>query len=172
MKNWGDFLWIATIMKEIGGTPRRRIEFRGKRLDNGEWVYGNLIRGDSTTKVVPADCCTDYDEWKVHPNTVGQYIGRNDVQNNRIYEGDIVAWLVDARSENKSPTHIIIYDDCGFYGTPIEEYNHFYTSPIPIDRKNVCFRLLGNIFDNPEMLKAEVCKDKEEEGDCPLLRKL
>ena len=69
----------------------REISFRGKRIDNGEWTFGNLI------------CCGDDDyrigepinhgAFKVDPETVGQYIGSCDINGVPIFEGDILIKL-------------------------------------------------------------------------------
>lgn len=72
----------------------RTIIFRGKRIDNGKWVYGwyaPLVCNDKT--VIPNIKDYNGSDWKVIPETVGQFTGRYDKSNNKIFGGDIVKCL-------------------------------------------------------------------------------
>ena len=78
----------------------REIVFRGKRVDNGEWVYGNLITDDDDVYILPQKNLSkgiDIGGWidgvqsyEVNPETVGQYTGLKDLHGTRIFEADIV----------------------------------------------------------------------------------
>jgi len=75
----------------------REILFRGKRLDNGEWVYGSLLiqKGEyiSKNEVTPNEYYIfgrQGEHYLVIPKTVGQCTGLTDKHGKKIFEGDIV----------------------------------------------------------------------------------
>ena len=64
----------------------RDILFRGKRLSDNEWIYGYLADDDSINNI--NEVATPNEE--VYRDTVGEYTGYHDINNKRIFEGDIV----------------------------------------------------------------------------------
>ena len=77
----------------------REIKFRGKRVDNGEWVYGDLIQYESGEVSIFSkklskygyEATEMYKRDRIIPETVGQYTGLTDKNGfTKIFEGDII----------------------------------------------------------------------------------
>ena len=127
----------------------REILFRGKRTDNGEWVYGNLVRGcdEKYAYIVEfgnRELCRNY--VNVNPDTVGQYTGLTDKNGKKIFEGDIIKrfWL------GAEIIYCVRYDGEGahFIGKAMNK-SGFTT----FDNDGEMFEVIGNIHDNPELLE-------------------
>lgn len=117
----------------------REILFRGK-TDKGEWIVGSLVTYyDGSTSVVEATK-TGILFHVASPETIGQYTGLTDKNGKPIFEGDIVI----------AP----IYYDVGCY--PHTESKIISVKIPEIYKMSVDgnFEIIGNIHDNPELLKG------------------
>lgn len=127
----------------------REIKFRGKRLDNGEWLYGSLLvshfKDDKKERYFITQFSGNYTfEHEVNPATVGQYTGLKDKNGREIYEEDI---LLD-----ESGVYAVVYYSMGTFCVDFGEGFdlQYFTDGI----HEIC-DVGGNIHDNPELLKTE-----------------
>lgn len=125
----------------------REIKFRGKRLDNVEWVYGGLFRMHGVPYIYPNPAPNGCDEYEVIPDTVGQFTGLLDKNGKEIYEGDIVAndfgnaYIVNMAVEWCTDGYWALHEIDG------DDTMHFVADYL----KEI--ELIGNIHDNPALLK-------------------
>lgn len=131
----------------------REIIFRAKRKDNGEWVYGFLVKMFGVLHII--DKCNENVAYEIISETVGQYSGLVDNDGKMIFEGDIVKeWSSPWKSPLK--TEVSIYEVvCEYLGSLhlIRKTRYGETSTL-LYRKSVVV-VIGNIFDNPELLEVE-----------------
>lgn len=137
----------------------REILFRGKRIDNGEWVEGIPINTHIGTFIVFEEnphYCDQYGYMeidglvKVDPATVGQYTGLTDKNGKRIFEGDVIKGLFLFGLEVLS----VVDFEGGSFGLKWNRGDIAEFSPFT-SICNVSFEVIGNIHDNPELIKEE-----------------
>lgn len=136
----------------------REILFRGKQIDNGEWIEGDFIHMPENKAVI----ITEDDFLYVGQETICQYTGLKDKNGRKIFEGDIITYQHDN-------------DDCPFPNKDTKRrvgrvYFHEFRSCFAVaEGKNGSdminqdlfkyvqngnrVEVIGNIFDNPELCK-------------------
>lgn len=128
------------------------ILFRGKRLDNGEWVEGDFIHrriwsSDVSIIRVSDNGFDSYEEYEVDPSTVGQFVKKRDRNGVRIFEHDIVT--IRGSKKQGLPAEIRYNREGASFEIARVGYN-----PITLYDANEWCEVIGNIHDNPELLEV------------------
>lgn len=136
----------------------REILFRGKRVDNGEWVYGFYNRCEARLTYTEEHYKNNPRSWiqtvenegfagqlfHVDTDTVGQYSGLKDANDVKIYEGDIIK-TIDYFGEQR--LFLVCFDNGMFLADTSALRS--WINPI------FALEVVGNIHDNPDMLTNE-----------------
>jgi uncharacterized phage protein (TIGR01671 family) len=133
----------------------REIEFRGKRLDNDEWMYGDLIHDNQGgCYVYPLDSLGLFVESKVDDNTVGQFTSLTDKNGVKIFEGHIVR-IYDSDYEEYSDEQVKFAH--GVFG--VDNWTKKYLTTLSFfltgGDSEYSVEVIGNIYDNPELLSTK-----------------
>lgn len=144
----------------------REILFRGKWIGNGKWVEGYYCKISETTYAFAEDyernpipvhhyilqeAMTDwglpnrFNQYEIDPKTLCQYTGLKDKNGKRIWENDIVS----GKFNYEKIIGIICYGSNAHYY--IERKGMY---GIHLDNSEDWLNIVGNIFDNPELLKG------------------
>lgn len=129
---------------------KREIKFRGKRKDNKEWVEGdlqtNLVPKGSMRKC-PAITTTKgtIGTFFINHDTLGQFSGMRDKNKKEIYDGDIL-------KDKNGLIYIVEYQECNaaFVLVCYNDRNVDFMGYFATDK---CFKVIGNIYDNKELLE-------------------
>ena len=155
----------------------REIIFRGKSIGTGEWLYGHLFKwGLQPPSNVPCICvCVPktwketYDLYAVRPDTIGQYTGLRDKNGKKIFEGDILRLTIP----DGSTRHFVVeWANRNRLLMPLGGFEHdgnavrisgwcfnwdghrLYPSFRAGVPDNERMEIVGNIHDNPDLLKG------------------
>ena len=154
----------------------REILFRGKRIDNDKWVYGNLFIPDM--KDTPTQICIGTNviraTYDIDPSTVGQYTGLTDKNGKKIFEGDILHFKAYRGGDFACPIgtdiyYRVLFGHCNPDSDTLSEYVGFWALDKNYDEDDLyeCGEsinylvdshgayVIGNIYDNPELLRSD-----------------
>ena len=138
----------------------REILFRGKRVDNEQWLEGSLVNNvffhADTKGAIPYiinpyeyeeyDCMEDIGELAVEvaPETVGQFTGLLDKHGRKIFEGDIVKATYDCGPAGEIERIVeVVFDS---FGTNLQDWIFKEDGYLP--------EVIGTIHDNPELVEV------------------
>lgn len=130
----------------------REILFRGKLVANGGWTYGNLVVKSNGAAIITPDDTPIGKYGAVGLSTVGQYTGLKDKNGKKIFEGDIIKTkkygkICGHTAVNDFDVFVIKYEPCIFR---LVNKNRGFNL---LDDGFSKFEVIGNIFDNPELLE-------------------
>ena len=130
-----------------------RYLYRAKRIDNDEWTYGYLYGIWERKYILWGMTNNVPDMTEVEPSTICQCTGLRDEDGKKIFEGDIVGYIDCTSTENGYSEHYcrgrVAWDE--------ETASFQVTERLSAESYEVLDRgcnVLGNIFDNPELLEV------------------
>ena len=135
---------------------KREILFRGKRVDNGEWIDGWFLPGNERQSLHPCIFVylpetQSFECFDIDIDTLGEYTGLTDRDGTRIFEGDIIGVVYNPNyggvAKKRIGTFKVGFEDGCYVYEDGEGYFLFTESDEIV--------VIGNIYDNPELLKGE-----------------
>ena len=140
----------------------REILFRGKKTYDQEWIEGHYCRYETTQigggvnemhRIVPYFASALYG-FEVDPSTVGQYTGLTDKNGQKIFEGDIIKIVPDYDySDDYSISKVYSYNGIFCVDYHGDDFDSTALGFLEDYLPDGGFEVIGNIHDNPELLK-------------------
>lgn len=117
----------------------REILFRGKRVDNGEWIEGGFVPSLNGKRFYIGNM---FECEEIVPETFGQFTGLTDKNGTRIFEGDIV------KVADEYIDYAIWANGCFCMARQMMFYEFTYQDSSRME-------VIGNVHNNPELLKGD-----------------
>lgn len=127
----------------------REIKFRGKRLDNGEWIEGDLLRMNGHWFIFLDPAPEGIDKYAVDPATVGEFTGLKDKNGKEIYEGDVME--IPETDFNAEIIGRVLFEEDAYYIIPLRG-GHLWGLHWSLRKHDA--KIIGNLHDNLELLKG------------------
>lgn len=134
----------------------REILFKAKRKDNGKWFDGYYqkrydLLGNEEHLIFHIDSYTAWEYAEVDPYTLCQFTGLFDKNGNKIWENDILMAHLDEYYPEDVTYETVEWGVAGWVGHETGSTDREYLDEFDLEH----FEVVGNIFDNPELLQEE-----------------
>ena len=132
----------------------REILFKAKRIDNGEWVVGQYVNtcypgNNKETGRFIVVYPNEYHE--IYTSTICQFTGLCDKNGKKIWENDILMAHLDESYPEGVTYETVEWGAAGWVSCETNSVDRQYLDEFDLEH----FEVVGNIFDNPELLQEE-----------------
>lgn len=147
----------------------KQIKFRGRHINTGEWLFGSHYDDCGEEYILPniVGSAIDYEDYQVDPNTVGQYTNLHDKKDQEIYKGDIL--LVEF-SDKSGGKYLVGWNEKTASWGIMDRYEYQSLKEgydfaefknhtlLAFFKEAIICEVVGNIYDNPELMNVPVNK--------------